>query len=498
MSEWKAHYVLKIIPEKKIIQIDARIQLQQTYDEIWLEIPTYSFDELISDVRASDEEGNRLHLENVFDNSYDGWSVARTLLWRISSVPQIFRLSYEVHIAYREHIVNGNDRKVSQHLVPVMRDDYAFITTYGLLMAIQKENLSLADLQITFDVPDDWEIATLWKPVEGKLRTYTLNSFSTFQLTGWGGNVWFALGKFRLHQETVCGIELTSVICGEEYAFSDATFFSLLTKVLDGVMDFYGNGTVSQLFVAVTPWMKEKDSIGGTVTHESRYVVLALSSDIDDGELTEKVALIAHELFHTGVPHIQESEGAAYWFSEGFTKYYEQILMTRLGFKNPEDFWQSMARIYQIYEEAYEKFAQPNRLSLADCSHQMFRSEEANLIVYQGGAITALMLDIQIRCATENERSLDDVMRKMFIHSLQSGSLKQEDFVAVLQEVSGQNLENILISYVNIAEKLQLKEILSLLGLDYYDGQIKIASDKTRKQLICTSITQKLSESKTS
>lgn len=84
MSEWKAHYVLKIIPEEKTIKVDATIQLQQVYDEIWLEIPTYSFDELISDVRVSDEEGHLFPLENMSDESYDGWPVTRTLLYRDS------------------------------------------------------------------------------------------------------------------------------------------------------------------------------------------------------------------------------------------------------------------------------------------------------------------------------------------------------------------------------------------------------------------------------
>lgn len=393
MSKWKAHYILKIIPEEKKIQVDATIQLQQDYDEIWLEIPTYSFDELISDVRAFDKEGNLLPLENV--------------------------------------------------------------------------------------------------SIEGKTRTYTLKDVSTFHPTNWGSNAWFVLGKFRLHQKTIRGVELTSVICGEEYAFSDATFFSILTQLLDGVMDFYGSETVSQLFVAVTPWLKDKDSVGGTVTHESRYVILALSSDIDDKELTEKVALIAHELFHTGIPHIHTSKGAAYWFSEGFTKYYEHIIMSRLGFTSPEAFWQSMALVYQIYENAYEKFAKPNQLSLADCSFQMFRSKEASCIVYQGGAIVALMLDIQIRCATENACSLDDVMREMFFHSRQLGSLKQGDFATILQEVCGQDLEDTLTNYVDAAEKLPLNEVLSLIGLEYYDGQIRIVSDKARNQLIRTSIKRK-------
>lgn len=76
----------------------------------------------------------------------------------------------------------------------------------------------------------------------------------------------------------------------------------------------------------------------------------------------------------------------------------------------------------------------------------MFRSKEASLIVYQGGAMVALMLDIQIRCATEDACSLDDVMREMFVHSLKLGSLKQEDFAAVLQEVRGRDLEDTLTS----------------------------------------------------
>jgi len=377
---WKAHYALKIIPEEKKIQVDATFQLQQAYDEIWLEIPTYSFDELTSDVRAFDEKGNLLPLENVSDESYDGWPVTRTLLWRFANVPPTFRLSYIVHIVYRERIAVGDNRGVSHHLVPVMSDDYALITTYGLLMAPQRENLSTSHLKITFDAPTDWEIASLWQPAEVPPKTYVLNDFSMFRFTsGWGNNAWFALGKFRLHQKTVRGVELTSVICGAEYAFSDANFFSILTKLVDGVMDFYREKTTSQLFVAVTPW---KYGIAGTVTrdtHESKYIILAASPDINDEVLLEPATLIAHELFHTGNPGsgFPTPKGQAYWFGEGFTRYYQYLIMTRLGFKKPADFWQAMARIYQTYETFYETFAKPNRLSINACGVQMFRPETA-------------------------------------------------------------------------------------------------------------------------
>jgi predicted metalloprotease with PDZ domain len=142
------------------------------------------------------------------------------------------------------------------------------------------------------------------------------------------------------------------------------------------------------------------------------------------------LSLASHEYFHSwNVKRIKpevfidydlanENYTRQLWFFEGFTDYYDDLVLVRAGLITPLEYLEVEA------ENIGKVMAQSGRLkqSVADASFdawiKYYRQDEnaPNAIVsyYQKGAMIALALDLTIRKKTNGTKSLDDVMRALW------------------------------------------------------------------------------------
>jgi predicted metalloprotease with PDZ domain len=142
------------------------------------------------------------------------------------------------------------------------------------------------------------------------------------------------------------------------------------------------------------------------------------------------LSLASHEYFHSwNVKRIKpevfidydlanENYTRQLWFFEGFTDYYDDLVLVRAGIITPLEYLEVEA------ENIGKVMAQKGRLkqSVAEASFdawiKYYRQDEntPNALVsyYQKGAIVALALDLTIREKTNGAKSLDDVMRALW------------------------------------------------------------------------------------
>jgi predicted metalloprotease with PDZ domain len=142
------------------------------------------------------------------------------------------------------------------------------------------------------------------------------------------------------------------------------------------------------------------------------------------------LSLASHEYFHSwNVKRIKPEAFIDYdltnenytrqlWFFEGFTDYYDDLVLVRAGIITPLEYLEIEA------ENIGKVMAQSGRLkqSVAEASFdawiKYYRQDEnaPNSLVsyYQKGAIVALALDLTIREKTAGTKSLDDVMRALW------------------------------------------------------------------------------------
>ncbi|TWT36742.1 M61 glycyl aminopeptidase [Posidoniimonas corsicana] len=135
------------------------------------------------------------------------------------------------------------------------------------------------------------------------------------------------------------------------------------------------------------------------------------------------------------------------WVAEGFTMYYEHLILRRAGLTTTEDMLASLARPIYGYE------SKPGRLlqSAADASWNTwtdgpFGAGEDKISCYDKGAGLALLIDFAIRHASGNERSLDDVMRTLYFdyHKKLGRGYTPDEFRAACEQAAGEPLTDVL------------------------------------------------------
>ena len=170
---------------------------------------------------------------------------------------------------------------------------------------------------------------------------------------------------------------------------------------------------------------------------------------------------ISHEFFHLyniktirpialgPFDYDRENYTNMLWVSEGFTVYYENIIMNRAGFMTPDEMLESLSRSITAYESIPGSMVQSATLSSFDTWINFFsrseNSQNTTISYYDKGCGLGLLLDLKIRQSTGNRRSLDDVMRTLYYdyHKGLGRGFTDEEFRAECEKAAGTSLDEL-------------------------------------------------------
>ncbi|HUQ18533.1 MAG TPA: hypothetical protein VM099_02875 [Gemmatimonadaceae bacterium] len=185
-------------------------------------------------------------------------------------------------------------------------------------------------------------------------------------------------------------------------------------------------------------------------------------------------SLYAHEIFHAwNVKRLRPSEMWPYrydrpeptpllWISEGITDYYADIAEVRSGLTTPNEF-------YATTTGKIDEVGDAPAVSLEDASLTTWVKpvDGTDDIYYPKGSIAGLLLDIMIRDASDNQRSLDTVLRELYQADYKAGKgFTNEDFwQAVSRAAGGKSFANFEERYVNGRDPFPYDSVFPLGGM---------------------------------
>ncbi len=206
-------------------------------------------------------------------------------------------------------------------------------------------------------------------------------------------------------------------------------------------------------------------------------------SKLPEGYTTLR-GLISHEYFHTwNVKRLRPAEFARYdysrenytellWFFEGFTSYYDDLLLRRCGLLDNAGYLKLLTKTVNQVLQTPGRQVQTVAQASFDAWVKYYRPGEntpnATVSYYTKGALVALCCDLRLRGAvTPNSTptaTLDQVMRGLW-QRCQGGPMTEADFLAELQALSGRSFEADLAQWVHSLDELPLKELLEQHGV---------------------------------
>jgi predicted metalloprotease with PDZ domain len=236
------------------------------------------------------------------------------------------------------------------------------------------------------------------------------------------------------------------------------------------------------------------DGYGG-LEHRSSTALMIARNDLpvlgrkDAGEgYRTFLGLVSHEYFHTwNVKRIKPAVFAPYdlgrethtellWVFEGFTSYYDDLMLMRAGVINQEEYLRLVGKVISNVRRAGGRLKQSVAESSFDAWTRYYKQDEnsPNALVsyYTKGSLVALGLDITLRQATQGEKSLDDVMRLLwerygrdFYTGSADAGVAEGAMPALIQEATGVDVSDFIARYAYGREDVPLETLRPLQGI---------------------------------
>jgi predicted metalloprotease with PDZ domain len=351
-----------------------------------------------------------------------------------------------------------------------LNEEHAFINPAMVFVYVperREEKIFLA-LQ---DVPVSWSVATpldlsTFDTGRGTAHTISALNYDAFA----DGPI--EAGRFQIFQISGTKPAISVAIHGDNWKQADVE--NTLRKICEYEIGLMG-GAPFDHYLFIFHLGKAAQNAGGGMEH-------ANGTAINVNSEAQLAGVSAHEFFHLWnvkrirpaslepVDYTREQYSRALWFSEGVTSTYGRYAQLRSGLWSKQDFYADLAQqINELESRPANRWQSAEQSSLDTWldKYDYYNGPEFSVSYYTKGQVLGDLLDILIRDRTNNERSLDDVMRTMNENFAKKGKTYRDslDVRLTAEEIAGGSFEDFFAKYVARAEPLPYESVLANAGL---------------------------------
>lgn len=335
----------------------------------------------------------------------------------------------------------------------------------------------------------DWQVATGLTPVKTDKK-----GFGLYQAADYDELVDcpMELGTFWSGRFKACGIEHRFVVAGALPSFDGERLLADTQKICEAEIRFWhGQGAQAGRKAPHKNYLFMLNAVDdgyGGLEHRNSTALICSRRDLPrmgekkTGEgYTTLLGLISHEYFHTwNVKQLRPDVFARYdyarenytpllWFFEGFTSYYDDLLLRRAGLIDDAIYLQLLGKTINQVAQTPGRHVQTMAQASFDAWVKYYRQDEntpnATVSYYTKGALVALCLDLSLREESKDQgHSLDEVMRGLW-QRCKAGPMREQDVLDELQTVTGRSWHKELQAWVHSTAELPLARLLEAQGI---------------------------------
>jgi predicted metalloprotease with PDZ domain len=403
----------------------------------------------VENISAKDEKGKVVNLKKKNNNT---WSVGGI---RNKS----FTITYDV---------KADKKFVANSYVDTTR---AYLASAGIFLYADGHLNIPVSIKIKSGQP--WKnIATGLEPVAGKPDEFTATDFDMLY------DCPVLIGNLdELPSFGVNSIEhrFTGYNTG---SFDRALFMKNLKKIVEASVNVIGDIPFKQYtFIGIGPGR-------GGIEHLNNTTISFDGSSLTTAAAMNKMMnFLAHEYFHHyNVKRIRPLELGPFdydkgsrtnllWVSEGLSVYYEYLIVKRAGLADMQTLLANFERNINAVENNPGRFYQ----SLTQASYNTWKDGPfgtqgdepgKSISYYDKGPVVGLLLDFAIRNATQNKKSLDDVMKLLYwqYYKKLNRGFTDAEFEQTCETVAGASLTSVF-EYVYTTKELDYTTYLGYGGI---------------------------------
>lgn len=393
----------------------------------------------VHDLKAVNEKGEAIKLEQLPNAQ-----------WKIHSSPnEKITLSYNVHLDHQDHEWDGGIDGIAY-----ITDSGVFYTGRTLFIMNGKQR---KNIKVNFLLPQKWQVTTPW--------TQSGNDFSSYDVLGHTAlaNAMIFAGTHKEISLKREGFEFVFALGSSEIIAEQAVYKDLAAGVLDYYISLMGGiprpspeDPFKKMVVVISshPSITDGEVIGNNIS-------ILIRKDADEFSRRISRFIFAHEFFHlwngkSFAPASEKSE----WFKEGLTNYYTLKALHHVSFLSDQSYLEFLGNFF------YKRYRDDSGLG----EMAMAKGEEKHEhwgLVYGGGMLAGIAQDLIIRDATNNEKSMDDLMRLLYRkYGNSNASYTPEELQNLMSQLRGKDLSGFFNSYIYGTEIIPIEDYLVLAGLN--------------------------------
>ena len=336
----------------------------------------------------------------------------------------------------------------------------------------------------------DWQAATGLAPVKTDKK-----GFGLYQAVDYDELVDcpVELGTFWSGSFSACGIPHRFVVTGALPSFDGERLLADTQKICEAEIRFWhGKGARAGKKAPHKNYLFMLNAVNdgyGGLEHRNSTALICGRRDLPrlgekkTGEgYTTLLGLISHEYFHTwNVKQLRPDAFARYdytrenytpllWFFEGFTSYYDDLLLRRAGLIDDAAYLKLLNKAITQVQQTPGRHVQTVAQASQDAWVKYYRQDEntlnATVSYYTKGSLVALCLDLSLRQEGQGH-TLDHVMRGLY-KRCKGGPMREQDLLDELQAQTGRSWQAEISAWVHSTAELPLAKLLEGQGIQIH------------------------------
>lgn len=451
-SEAAIRYEISLAhPERHIFHI--RMQIPEVTDQVTVQLPVWSALYQVRDFSA--------HVQQVA--AVTGTQDARVekldkQTWRVQG-------KGTVTISYSTYWDEGGP------FATQLNSEHAFINPAMILMYVPDRRTESVSISMP-DVPSAWQTASASLRVvadNSRPRNFEFEASSYDELA----DAPIEAGKFDQFQVPGVNPPVRVAIHGD--GWKRPQIEEELRRICTYELKLM-EGAPFERYTFLVHIGKGATGLGGGMEHSNSTAISVRSE-------AEFPSVAAHEFFHLWnvkrirpasldpVDYTKEQYTRALWFAEGVTNTYASYTLVRTHLWTKDQFYEDLGDEITELESRPANHWQSAEQSSLDAwleKYPLYNRPQDSVSYYTKGQVLGVLLDILIRDRTDNQKSLDDVLRGMNDEFAKQGKPYRDslDVRLTAEKVAGGSFEEFFRRYISSSEALPYSGVLSLAGLE--------------------------------
>ncbi len=439
--------------DKRLVRIEARIIPKGNILAVCPEGANHLPDKwatFIRNLAAKDDSGAVIPLQYLGQGA---WQIPEPL-------PKSITLTYDVLIKHDQGKWPFGAKEAAY-----VRDDCVFYTGASLFITM----LELKNMTVRFNVPNGWKVTVPWQEVSGQENTFRVSDAEEL--------VWIGMlvGKHLERKTHVGKLEVTLAI-GQDLKPSAGLFDQTVKSIVPAYIKIYGGepvfrGSSINKFVIFANRDPNYEGGGAVFVRTISMMLKDLPKKQDGSSTFSWSHIIVHEMGHLWNGQSIREAGQEFWFNEGVTDYLAYLLEARAGLISRQELLKAFAQKYDEY------LAVAGKLSMRRAGDDKGNNYD---LVYSGGLIASLALDVELRRDTKNVDGLESLLKRMYGEfGIQDKKYALEDILNLANRIAKTNLQPFFKDYIEGTKIIPLEKYLDSLGLDIKRGGVSDKSHTT-------------------